>query len=248
MPPVIETIAAIVLMSAFAYLQATKDKGANRVLKFKDNYRVVEISTATVSTQTEDGEWHELTIDYNRFPLKQIGLVGKVEDEQVYLYLLELDETCYYPILVKTHVDNVSSKPLRLPAEFKAAQEMQCFIDDNTSLLSDLQYLEEQQKDLLRICGLISSSQAYVANLSLYDRAVEQMSTQVLSCEQLIEMNTAIIRDSLINFAVTGFDVRFDDEKYFHRVFQYRQLHESYQEQVEVMQRTMQIARNGVEE
>jgi hypothetical protein len=58
------------------------------------------------------------------------------------------------------------------------------------------------------------------------DRAVEQMSNQVLSCEKLIEINTAIIRDSLISFAVAGFDVRFDDDKHLQRVFQYRQIQE----------------------
>jgi hypothetical protein len=236
-----------VLMSVFAYLQATKNKGANRVLKFKDNYRVVEISTSTVSIQAEDGEWHDLTIDRKRFPLQRIGIVHKVDDEQVYLYLLELDETRYHPVLVKIHVDNVSAKPVQLPAEFKAAQAIQEFIDDNNNQLSDLESLEEQRTEILRIRGLVSSSEAYATNLSLIDRAVEQMSNQVLSCEKLIEINTAIIRDSLISFAVAGFDVCFDDDKQVKRVFQYRQLQEDYQQQVEVMQRTMQMARNGVE-
>jgi hypothetical protein len=247
MSPIIQTVVAVVLMGVFAYLQATKDRGANRVLKFKDNYRVVEISTSTVSTQTDDGEWHELTIDYKRFPLKRIGIARKVDDEQVYLYLLELDETRYHPILVKTHVDNVAAKPVQLPVEFKTAQEIQGFIDDNTNQLSDLESLEEQRTEILRIRGLVSSSEAYATNLSLIDRAVEQMSKQVFSCEKLIEINTAIIRDSLISFAVAGFDVRFDDDKHLQRVFQYRQLQEDYQQQVEVMQRTMQMARNGVE-
>jgi hypothetical protein len=94
---------------------------------------------------------------------------------------------------------------------------------------------------------LVSSSEAYATNLRLIDRAVEQMSKQVFSCEKLIEINTAIIRDSLISFAVAGFDVRFDDDKHLQRIFQYRQLQEDYQQQVEVIQRTMQMARNGVE-
>lgn len=247
MPPFIHTVGIVILMGIFAYLQTTKNKGANRTLKFKDKSRVVEISTLTVSTQANDGQWHELAIDHKRFPLKRIGVVSKVENEQVYLSLLELDETCYYPILVKTYVDNVSAKPVQLPAEFKAAQEIQSFLDDNTSLLSDLQYLEEQQIELLRVRGLISSSQIYATNLSLFDRALEQMKNQVLSCKNLIEINTVIIRDSLISFAIVNFDARFDDDKYLHRICHYRQLKEDYQKQVEVMQCTMQMARNGVE-
>jgi hypothetical protein len=143
-------------------------------------------------------------------------------------------------------VDSTSAKPVQLPREFKAAQELQKFLDNNTHQVADRQLLAEQQVEVLRIRSLVASSDAYATNLSLIDRAIEQIKQQILSCDRLIDMNTLIIRDRLIGFAIAGFDVRFDDDKYLNRIVRYQQLQQDYQVEVAAIQRTLQMARNGI--
>lgn len=164
-----------------------------------------------------------------RYPdllLENYGVLLKVEDtnrvEVIFPFLTPKGSVEYIHSWHELTDVQISGRKLTQSEKFEVACEVVSVIKEYLNVGSEVAALEEQSEQINRLVGLISTSDLYASQLSIYKRALAQVQELLERAEELRQLYTQIIREALIGIQLAEYNPRIIQD---HRLM-YRERHQ----------------------